>query len=611
MDMFAIRYRVADFLKRHPPFTAMEEDDLVALAAHGRVRFFEANEFILWQGEPHKLHVFVIQQGTVSLWDERGAEPQLRDVRGAGDLVGAEQFNGERSCLFSARATSDVVVYGFPASDFGALLVKYPYARQFVSALGMVVSDFDRRDDRADPGRLFLHDVASPLSAFTLDQTVAEAARTLALTGADAIPVTNPDAQIVGIVTTELLLGWIAEGGGNSGAPLSSLPLEVPPTVGPDASVAEGVMAIGTSGAGAVAMTTDGSAAGRTLAVVTPRDLAPAFGDQPAAILQAIRRAADVRALAALNRRARSCALQYLTTAIATDWIARFTHAADLAILTRLIALTNADDGGGCWCVCGAAGRVESMARRAPEVILIHDDLSDEESVRAGYARVAAALAECEYLTAADHGYDPALSVASAAEWSRRYVAWIQHPVIEEMARNRALFDLRPFYGLRPLWQDIRSSVARAVDRGIIKVLAHDCLASLPPLTFYQDAVIEQGGAERSVFRLEHSALRPLVDIGRVFGMAARDVMGTSTLDRLAIARRLLPAQEEIFRAAAETLRIVLWLQGRIGISRGTDGAELPLSLLSRHDRHMLKSGFPVIQRLLELTAGPSWLDAI
>jgi len=113
------------------------------------------------------------------------------------------------------------------------------------------------------------------------------------------------------------------------------------------------------------------------------------------------------------------------------------------------------------------------------------------------------------------------------------------------------------------------------------------------------------------VFRLERSALRPLVDLGRVFGMAARRVMGTSTRERFALARTLLPAHEAIFRDASEALRIVLWQQGRIGISQGTNGSELPPALLSRHDRHILKSGFPAIQRLLEFTADPAWLDAL
>jgi hypothetical protein len=37
----------------------------------------------------------------------------------------------------------------------------------------------------------------------------------------------------------------------------------------------------------------------------------------------------------------------------------------------------------------------------------------------------------------------------------------------------------------------------------------------------------------------------------------------------------------------------------------------LPPALLSRHDRHVLKSGFPAIHRLLEFTADPKWLDEI
>ena len=80
MDTSAISYRVADFLKKHPPFQAMEEGDLLELASQGRVRFHEANEYILWQGEPHKLHVSVIQQGTVSLWDEAGFLPTSADT---------------------------------------------------------------------------------------------------------------------------------------------------------------------------------------------------------------------------------------------------------------------------------------------------------------------------------------------------------------------------------------------------------------------------------------------------------------------------------------------------------------------------------------------------
>jgi hypothetical protein len=87
--------------------------------------------------------------------------------------------------------------------------------------------------------------------------------------------------------------------------------------------------------------------------------------------------------------------------------------------------------------------------------------------------------------------------------------------------------------------------------------------------------------------------------------------MGTSTLERFALARRLVPEREAIFRDASQALRIVLWQQGRIGISQCTTGSELPPSLLSRNDRQMLKSGFPAIHRLLEFTADPAWLGVL
>ena len=175
----------------------------------------------------------------------------------------------------------------------------------------------------------------------------------------------------------------------------------------------------------------------------------------------------------------------------------------------------------------------------------------------------------------------------------------------------RPLFDLRPIQGRQALWQEIEATVMGAVDHDFLYILANDCMASLPPLTFFRDAVVDESGAETAVFRLNRSAVIPLADVGRVFGMAAKKVMGSSTLQRFAMARSLLPEHESIFREAAETMRIVLWQQGRIGISQGTSGAELPPALLSRYDRQILKSGFRSILRLLEFTADPKWLKTL
>ena len=151
METAAISHRVADFLKKHPPFHAMEEGDLLDLARQGRVRFFEENEYIVWQGEPYRMQVFVIQQGSVSLWDEAGQVVVLRDVRGAGDMLGIEQLNDAGCYPYSAKSASDVVIYAFPANAFKAFVLKYEYARRYAAAYGNVNADYQSTEERREP----------------------------------------------------------------------------------------------------------------------------------------------------------------------------------------------------------------------------------------------------------------------------------------------------------------------------------------------------------------------------------------------------------------------------------------------------------------------------
>jgi CBS domain-containing protein len=613
METSAISYRVADFLKQHPPFQAMDESDLLELAARGRVKFHEPNEYILWQGEPHRHQVFVIQQGTVSLWDETTPEAQLRDVRGAGDLLAIERFNGAEACLHSARSSSDVLIYAFPASEFETLLYKYPAAGQFVAGYGSVVADYEWADTRRNPQSSFLHEVVAftPFVTCGGDASIAQVARSL-MAGGEAVAVVEPAGGVRALLTATAVLGWVAAGAGDAAAAVDGLLDSQPPvTLAPDASVTDAVLTMAEADARALAITADGTPGGTLHAVVSVRDLAPVFGDHPLFILRDIREATTVEALQSLNQRARAFALHQLTGAGSVEWVARFLHLADVALVRRLIAWGGAETDGACWCLCGAAGRAESLTRAAPSVVLVLADETGRHRGMAACRQVVELLGRCGYLAHTDAPFEASFYAASRAEWQRRYERWISDPVGAETYRARPLFDLRPIQGARDLWQTLETAIATAVGRDFVRVLANDCLASSPPLTFFRDAVVDGSGEESSVFRLERTALLPLVDVGRVFGLATRRVSGTSTLERFASASTVLPEHRTIFREASDALRIVLWLQGRVGIAQGTDGAELPPALVSRHDRHLLRSGFRSIHQLLELTASWSWLEAL
>src|SRR5215471_15091341 len=134
MNTSVIRYRVADFLRRHAPFDALAEKDLLEVAGRGRVKFHEADEFVFQQGQPVAPWVWVIQQGKVEIIDESRGPGQLRDVLGEGDLLGLDRFAGSTTYVSSARTTSDVLLYAIEADAFGELALQTPALKRYLAA---------------------------------------------------------------------------------------------------------------------------------------------------------------------------------------------------------------------------------------------------------------------------------------------------------------------------------------------------------------------------------------------------------------------------------------------------------------------------------------------
>jgi len=557
--------------------------------------------------------IFVIQQGTVLLWDERGAEAKLLDVRGAGDILGIDYSGDGRSYPYAARSASDVLVYSFPHADFDALIQKYPDAKDYVVAYGSVRTHEGPSSQRNEPQEVFLHQLLSGKKLHCCDaQTnIRDAARQMLTTGAEAIVILDSEQRACGTLTARSLMQWIANGAKDPEKPCGEDFTVPPAAIAPDASIADGVLAASEAEAGALAITSDGTTRGRVHIVVTTENLGQFFGDRPLDILREISFASDTQALRRLNQRARSLVLRYLTSGAASAWLGQFTLAVDAKIMKRVIAMVGADEIEACWCFCGSSGRAESLTKLAPQVAMIVRDDQEMSRWQSASQGVLDLLNQCGYLPNVDRPFESLFYAASVSEWKQRYLDWVSDPIRTEIYRARPLFDLRPVAGRESLSHEIGEIVAGAINPEFLYVVANDCLATLPPLTFFQNAVVDETGEETSIFRLEESALRPLVDVARVFGMAATKVFGSSTLERFAMARHLVPAHSAIFEEASETLGVVLWQQGRAGINQDTAGSEVAPSQLGSYERQMLRNGFRAILRLLEFAGEMQWLKSL
>jgi CBS domain-containing protein len=601
VETAAISHRVADFLKQYPPFHEMAESDLLQLARHGRVRFYERHQYILAQGSP-RVQVFVIQQGTVLLWDERGNEAKLLDVRGAGDLLGVDNENDAPSHPLAARSVSDVLIYAFPTPEFNALIDKYPAAQEYVSAYGTGTRDYRSSRGRQNPENIRLSEMTHPgnIASCTPDTTIRAAAKTLMESGEDILIVADSRKDSCVTVTAGSFLEWIANGDVNREKPVSTLLSDPLVPVDNSVTVAEGFLRMAKGECDAFSVTPAG--------IVTSRDLGRQFGDRPAEILKAIPHALDPRALSALNQRARALVLRYLNRESSADWLTGFTTHVDTRLLQKTISLIAPSTMSACWCVFGPSGRSESLTSVMPHLVLITRDGEDGSVWNDAFQDVSRFLLHCGYLPQPAAPFEPSFFVASLSEWNARYGDWVNDPILKMFYQARPLFDLRPVCGDESLFLSIERTVTGALSRDFLHVIANDCLSTIPPLTFFRNAVVDEGGEETSVFRLEENALQPLVDVGRVFAVASKRVFRTSTLERFEMASGLLREQASIFQEAAHTLRLLLWQQGRAGIRQGNSGAEVPPALLGPYDRLLLKKGFRSILRLIEFTGDFEWL---
>ena len=599
MQTAAIGYRVADFLKQHPPFNSIEEPDLLSLVSRGRVKFHESDEFLCWQNGAYTPFIFVIQQGSVSLWEEAGGKEHLRDVRGPGDIIGVERFLGSQSSPYSAKSNGDVVVYALQAEDFEPLLGKYPQAKRYVDAhatAGGVYHDAARQGVHEK----FVAELAresQPLSC-SPGSTVAEAAQIMRTANTDGIAI-----GLHGLLTARDIVTWAADGGSPSQS-VEHLMGPPPPTVAPQTSVSDCVLAMSRTNSNFVALTSDGTSEGSLLRLISAADLQPAFGDNPLAILQEIAHASSIDALRLLHRRARAFLLEQLGEPSAIDWLAAFADRINISLARRLTELAGNASDEWTWCFWGAAGRCELLVPAEPEIAVLCRDDSDVSRGHQALQRLRADLAECDYLPHAAPDFDGEILCATVSIWQDRFSEWIREPIWTQMYRARPLFDLRPAWGEAEPWQRLEEAAREVIrtEPSFQKVLANDCLSELPPLTFFQDAVVDESGERTEVFALQLRALGPVVEVGRAFGIANQRILGSSTLERLELARSRMPAHDNIFREAIETLRVLLYLQARTGLRLHDSGAEILPSQLSRLDRQALKSGFRAVHNLLQFT---------
>src|SRR5436190_16590382 len=111
---------VVEFLRRHPPFDEVGEEDLEELARSVEVEFVPEGGRIFRRGEGPIEHVWIIRRGAVELKQD----DRVLDVLSEGELLGHPWMIASLPAGFEAQAAEDTLCYRFPADAVRPLLAR-------------------------------------------------------------------------------------------------------------------------------------------------------------------------------------------------------------------------------------------------------------------------------------------------------------------------------------------------------------------------------------------------------------------------------------------------------------------------------------------------------
>jgi CBS domain-containing protein len=546
-------HQIAEFLRRYPPFDALSDEELEALAASVEIEFFAAGATVRQQDGSPGASVRVVRTGAVELV----ASGAVLDLLGEGDLFGHASMLSGLPSGFAARAHEDTLVYRIPAEAAEPVLARPSGVRYVARSL----LEWQERASRpaglgVDPAARRVGSLLRrPPVVLSPDTPIREAARRMT----DGV-VTSAVVRLrdgVGIVTDRDLRSRVIAAGVPIDAPVSEIMSAPAYTVAHDRLGTDVLIEMLDRGVRHFPVL---SATGEVLGVIADNDLMAVETRTPFHLRRAVGVAATPDEVATAAHGLPELVVALHDASVAPETIGRVITVIADAATRRLIELAFARRGQPpvpvCWLALGSVARRETVPSSDLDSALAWDgDDGDEElrrELRALAAEVIEGLGACGF-PACDKG-----AVASSPLFSRSLDAWqaAARGWLADPEQDRAVIlvsvaiDGRPVFGVREGLALAAAFSGARHSEGLMRRMARLALAHRPPTGFLRDLVVEHSGEHEGSLDVKRGGILPVTDIARYVGMQA-GVAAASTRARLeaAAAAGTLPERD------AETLR--------------------------------------------------------
>jgi CBS domain-containing protein len=608
----------ADVLRKHAPFDAMREADLVFLAAGLKLRYFARDAAVLSPDSGRVDALFIIQRGAI-----QAEEPSHVSINAlAATLTDGEAFPigaliAQRPTTLRYRALKDTFCYVLDEARFREVMARSPEFHAFCTRrLAALLAASTRGTREAYSNRAADElTMASPLrnairhAPVTLPESasVRQVLELMKSRRIGSIVLTDGGGRPTGIFTQTDVLNRVALAAQPLDRPVAEVMTRAPATLSAASPLSEAAQLMARRGFRHVLVADED----RLLGVISERDL---FGLQRLS-MQGLRkdigRAESVDALAFAAREVRELGTAMLAQGVAAEQLTQFVSALNDAITERAIELAMRDhdvaDAGFCWMGLGSEGRGEqTLATDQDNAIIFPDrDGEDREATRArllAFAdQVNRALDACGFPLCKGNimARNPDWCL-SLKEWFGRFDDWIRNSDPEALLNASIFFDFRALHGDAGLVDRLRDFLLENVkDRPVfLRQMAANAALTRPPLGLFGDIV----GGEGGTIDLKKQVSRVFVDCARILSLAA-GVGAVSTAERLrATGPRIRMSDDEV-ATAIDAFQFVqmLRLRAQDSLDRGAGASEpnrIDPDSLNSLDRRILRESLRQARKL-------------
>lgn len=570
---------IQEFLASHPPFDQLPEETLARLPQRLSVRYFR-------RGTPFPPAVvdppclYILRRGAVELRNPRG---ELVGKLAEGDLCEQHCRTAEDEPRFQGNTAEDTLVYVLPCSDLDALRAAHPaFAEHFdQSTSRRLRKALDVMTESPASGiglmTVRVRDMVRRAPIATGPETsIRDAARLMSEHHVSSLLIMDGE-HLAGMITDRDLRNRCVAAGLATDQPVRAIMTEKLITADMDTLGFQALITMTRLNIHHLPVIENGRVAG----LISSTDFTRFQSANSIYLVGDIHRADSIETLAQIGAKIAELQVHLILGGATATQVGQAISAITDAITLRLIELAESDLGAPpvpyAWLLGGSQARREQSAHSDQDnALLISDEAKPEDD--AYFAALARFVNDG--LNACGFVYCPGEVMAGNPKWrqtlriwNKYFSNWILKPEPMALMLSNVFFDMRSLRDPNGLCEELHERIIEKsrANRIFIAYMAANALKNRPPLGFFRNIVLIQGGDHDHTLDIKHRGLIPIIDLARVYALSA-GIAENNTNERL--------------QAAAERGAL-----SRDGAANLIDALELIATLRMRHQAQQLRNG--------------------